>query len=424
MSRIGDGESRERHGLYDDFEGYRLPADEDLDRALQSALIVLDANVLLNLYRYNESTRDDLLQVMRRLGDRLWVPHQVIREFWRSRLVVMTGRGGATEQAHAAFAKQRKAASDALNQWAKQIAYDTAERDKVHGRIEELFNSLDELIDEHDPGSDPSSTLGTDQVIAALEPLLSDRVGTPFDPVSWNEEVAKGNERVKQKRPPGYLDAEKLDSELPEGASGDYLVWIQAVNESKRRDMDLLLVTGDEKEDWWWRHRAELLGPRVELAAELKETSGHRLFMLRPIDLLKRADSLQVPVRTESVEDAERVSRSIEQPRWTARAVDILLSRLDAEGRPQAGVIRQAAITGGIIDRDKVYEIGDYDDDRLLRGYTRPTARITSDLQVEGILAEGVTPMLTPLYEGGWAQRFRIPDEVAHVLTADSIEDY
>ena len=62
-------------GIYDEFPGYRLPSDDELNDALQSALVVVDTNVLLNLYRYNESTRNDLLEVLRQLGNRLWVPH-------------------------------------------------------------------------------------------------------------------------------------------------------------------------------------------------------------------------------------------------------------------------------------------------------------------------------------------------------------
>lgn len=56
-------------GIYDDFHGYRLPTEDELNSALQSALVVLDTNILLNLYRYNESTRNDLLGVMRSLGE-------------------------------------------------------------------------------------------------------------------------------------------------------------------------------------------------------------------------------------------------------------------------------------------------------------------------------------------------------------------
>lgn len=94
-------------GLYDDFRGYRVPSEAELDGALQSATVVVDANVLLNLYRYNGATRDDLLGVLRRLDDRLWVPHQVAREFWRNRLAVLTSRGSGSEQALNAFAKQQ-----------------------------------------------------------------------------------------------------------------------------------------------------------------------------------------------------------------------------------------------------------------------------------------------------------------------------
>jgi hypothetical protein len=38
-------------GIYDDFPGYRLPPDDELNEALLAALVVIDANVLLNLYR-------------------------------------------------------------------------------------------------------------------------------------------------------------------------------------------------------------------------------------------------------------------------------------------------------------------------------------------------------------------------------------
>ncbi len=94
---MGGTVSRPR-GLYDDFRGYRVPGEAELDGALQSATVVVDANVLLNLYRYNEATRDDLLGVLRRLDDRLWLPHQVVREFWRNRLGVLTSRGAGSEQ--------------------------------------------------------------------------------------------------------------------------------------------------------------------------------------------------------------------------------------------------------------------------------------------------------------------------------------
>jgi hypothetical protein len=146
-------------------------------------------------------------------------------------------------------------------------------------------------------------------VLRQLEILLARKVGAAPDEADWQAAVKEGNGRVALKKPPGYLDADKTDSSLPEGAAGDYLVWHQALQEASRRHIDVLLITGDEKEDWWWRHRSELLGPRVELAAEMWNACRHRLFMMRPIDLLRRAIILKINVRSESVDNVERVSR-------------------------------------------------------------------------------------------------------------------
>lgn len=62
-------------GLFDDFGAFRTPAGEDFTAVLTSGLVVPDANVLLNLYRYTEQARKDLLRALGALGDRLWVPH-------------------------------------------------------------------------------------------------------------------------------------------------------------------------------------------------------------------------------------------------------------------------------------------------------------------------------------------------------------
>jgi hypothetical protein len=76
-------------GLFDGFGSYRTPTDADYRDVLTTGLVVPDTNVFLNLYRYNEQTRNDLFSVLRSLGDRLWVPRQVVAEFWRNREIVL-----------------------------------------------------------------------------------------------------------------------------------------------------------------------------------------------------------------------------------------------------------------------------------------------------------------------------------------------
>ncbi|MFE7773306.1 PIN-like domain-containing protein [Streptomyces sp. NPDC057445] len=69
-------------------------------------MIVLDTNVLLNLYRYNARTREDTLAVLSRLRARLWVPHQVLTGFRRNREL------RSVRHHHSTKAKETSAALD------------------------------------------------------------------------------------------------------------------------------------------------------------------------------------------------------------------------------------------------------------------------------------------------------------------------
>ncbi|MEV6348420.1 hypothetical protein [Actinoplanes sp. NPDC051851] len=148
-----------------------------------------------------------------------------------------------------------------------------------------------------------------------------------------------------------------------------------------------------------------------------KQSEGRRLYLLRAPDLLKRSKkALSVLVSPDSAQDAERVAFKGENL-WSSDGVTELLSRLRHEGLPQAAVIEEAAWLGGIIDRAAVYEICGYDSSRMLRGFTRPTSRITLELQDEGSVPAGVKPILEALYpDDVRTSGFRIPDEVVDIL--------
>jgi hypothetical protein len=229
--------------------------------------------------------------------------------------------------------------------------------------------------------------------------------------------VEEGATRVARREPPGYLDADKAGSGLPEGATGDYLVWRQAVEEAAARGTDLVLVTADQKADWWWRHATDLIGPRSELVAEFAAVAGGRLFLMRPADLLRRGAALAVRVRGESVATVERICAG-EGPAWTAAGVEALLAALDRDGgAEQAALIRAAAARGGRIGRAEAAEICGVGDDRALRDFTAPVARVTRELQDAGAVAPEVEPALVVDLHGGVRPlAFRVPAGITAVL--------
>jgi PIN domain-containing protein len=158
-----------------------------------------------------------------------------------------------------------------------------------------------------------------------------------------------------------------------------------------------------------------------DLLKTFKSLAGRRLFLMRPADLLARAAVLEVEVDQASSADAGRVADIEDEPPaepWTLAALSALLERLDREAPVQAAALRLATPDqGGRVNREKVYELGDYADDRMLRGFTRPFRRLTAVLQEEGKVPAGVSPIFVARYpDGVKTSYFSVPSEVPQLL--------
>lgn len=415
------------NGLYDDeFVGFKITSSEEFDTALREAVVAIDANVLLDLYRFRPQTSQDLIKTLKSLDDRLVVPHQALREFWRHRQRSQGSPNSATKAATDALAKSGRSMCDALATWAKAVGVDDNELSDLTARVNDFLDALKGELQQvlQDAGAERAG----DPILEQLEKLLAGRVTAPLDHEEWTECVAEANRRIEAEEPPGYKDADKQDSDSPEGGAGDYLVWYQAIRYGKEQDRDLIIVTRDEKEDWWWRQQSEFIGPRPELTLEYHKLTGRRLFLMRPADLLARASVLKVEVDQASSVDAERVADAEEglttEP-WTLQALSALLERLDQEAPVQAAALRLATPDqGGRVSREKVYELGGYADDRMLRGFTRPFHRLTVALQGEDAIPRGVLPIFVARYpDGVRASYFSVPTEVPPLLEELSSPD-
>ncbi|MGD0990767.1 MAG: PIN-like domain-containing protein, partial [Candidatus Sulfotelmatobacter sp.] len=79
------------------FPGYYRPSEPEFRRLWDRCIFVLDANVLLNLYRYSDVTRKKLLDILLKIQSRLWV-HQAALEYQRNRLEVISAQREAYKQ--------------------------------------------------------------------------------------------------------------------------------------------------------------------------------------------------------------------------------------------------------------------------------------------------------------------------------------
>jgi PIN like domain len=300
-----------RAGIFDNgFEAYRTVTDADYLALFNSGLIILDANVLLDLYRYHPITRRQLLDVLERLQERLWVPNQAMSEFWSQRETVLEESGDVTNTLN-----DLKKLSDQymarIRQWANRVGLDQEKLDSVISITGPSFESTATRIRAlgTDKTLDTAKDTDTDAVVTRLNSILQDRVGNPLTPERRRVAVeVEAPRRFAESRPPGYKDARKKQG----NPAGDYLIWIEMLEEARRRGVDVLFVTDDAKEDWWRIEHRQIKGPEPQLVAEMHGYANVRLFMLRTASLLKHVgDLLKVEVSPEAVQDAKRVSRRV-----------------------------------------------------------------------------------------------------------------
>jgi hypothetical protein len=295
-------------GIFDGFGEYRTPCREDLRRVLTAGLVAIDTNVLLNLYRYNPQTRVDLFSILRALEHRLWIPHQVISEFWENRESVIADHDGVAAESQKKVEDLQRRTEEEVRSWARRTALPSDRQDHLLALLDEAFNHVrNEMAAlaaaakaelHHDTNVDP--------VVQDLTALAAGKVGPPLTAREFADASSEGERRIAEQIPPGYMDAKK-----PGGRGiGDYLLWHQLLREATARKVDVLLVTADVKEDWWHRSKGETRGPRRELVREMANVAAVQFLMSRPEVLLRDApDLLSVMVQASSVEDAERVDR-------------------------------------------------------------------------------------------------------------------
>jgi PIN like domain len=309
----------------DDLARGYIPLDEDArDAAWRDGTVVLDANVLLNLYRYSPATRSKLLDVLERIKDRLWIPNQCAAEYFRKRASVLTEQLTARDQLRS---RLDGAIADMLA-GLREVHRAVGRRDLGEdwaSEVEVKLNALrDDLVREEEERV-PAANLSDDEVHPALMNLIRGRVGPPYPSERDQEIHAEAANRYRDEIPPGYLDADKNENPY-----GDVFLWYQTLDHAAETGAAVILVSDDQKDDWVWTERGRKLGPRPELVRELHDRAGVPLLLYTTSTFLEAAsEALVSAVDRAVIEEVEDVARSADQ--WSAMSRD--LERLNQQIR-------------------------------------------------------------------------------------------
>lgn len=274
---------RDMHSLFPGY--YRLP-ESDYERLWSNAVFFVDANILLNLYRYPADAREQLLTALERVRSRLCIPHHAALEYQRNRLNVIAEQKSRFDDVRQALTDAKSRVTKRIEELQLRKRHQHLDPDKITRGIGDSIDQFISIIDEHDESQ--ASVMDHDPIRDRIDSLAHGTLGPPYEQDRIKKIAEEGAYRYSLEVPPGFKDASKFDSDkdsrfVDSGIEydrryGDLILWNQIIDAASDSNIrDVVLLTDDAKEDWWWIVHAKgpkTIGPRPELKEEIRRKAG------------------------------------------------------------------------------------------------------------------------------------------------------
>jgi len=301
--------------LFNTFYDY---TKEEYDEIWANGIFVLDANVLLNLYRYTEETRKELLQILNKISDRLWIPHQVGLEYHANRITVILEQIVAYDQITQSLSDSSQTVVSKLDEKFKKFKdrHPSIKIDSITQNINEYFTTLIEEAKEQKKLH--PNLLEKDNILEIITDLFKDNVGDSYNQDQLDKIFSEGEKRYKIERPPGYEDLKEKQGEVKyhndliiKSEYGDLIVWKQIIEKAKSDEKSIIFITDDVKEDWWKIVKGRTIGPRDELINEFTFETNQSLLMYNTERFMQYAsESLKSALSPEAIEEVQKLTKA------------------------------------------------------------------------------------------------------------------
>jgi predicted nucleic acid-binding protein len=296
--------------LRKEFIGHFKRSETEVNHIWKTATFVFDANVLLNLYRYSSDTRDDFLNLFDNVAERIWLPEQAAYEFLNNRTGVISEQSKAYENAiksvedlSGSFSEER---AHPFISHAVKVAYDEAAK-AIKAEMTSNQSAQEKLLTK-------------DAIRDKIADLFEGKVGAAYSAEEMSEAFEGGKQRFDQSTPPGYMDAKKFKEPKNDAEKrsnfGDWIIWKQLMDFSKKNEKPIVFVTNDSKEDWWLEQSGKTLGPRPELIAEFFGETGQHILIYKPERFLDLGEqNLHAKINAKSIAEVSSERDAREQNR-------------------------------------------------------------------------------------------------------------
>lgn len=308
------------------FKGFHETSDVTITDIWKnkSTLFIFDTNVLLNLYRYGEHTREDFFKVLNNI-ENIWIPYHVGLEYQRNRINVIKHEKNIF-----------KILTDYTENLEKSLNCKTIEPLKLNERlplVNSEFNSFKKSISKiiskynkfiNEENAKQPEVRSGDSIRKEIYKVFNGKIGDKPNGQEWLDNIYKEGEiRYKNNIPPGYKDNNKSNSDDNlftysnlnyNSKFGDLIIWNQIIEKAKNTEItDVIFITDDIKEDWMYivhSNGKKVIGCRAELREEIFTKSNINNFIIfQSYEFIKKYNEIsQIQVDANSIKEIEKSS--------------------------------------------------------------------------------------------------------------------
>jgi len=259
--------------MKDRFSWYSPLIQNEIDEAWDTGILTVDANVLLDLYRYHEGTRDSLISSIEKLKCVKWLSAQTAEEFFRNRKKSILSSRKTFKEAQDEIDKLKAKAAEVTQALKSNRLVPSSIPEELSKGADTLLVKAAEAIEE-EIRKHPNF-LEDDPILERLYGIFEKSIGDDFSEADKKIHAKTAEERKNKKIPPGYMDKDK-DGDR---SYGDYFFWRQVLDQAKAQAKPVIIVTSEKKEDWWEIASGQTIGPRFELLKEAYEVTGKKVLI-------------------------------------------------------------------------------------------------------------------------------------------------
>lgn len=267
------------------FEYYPIN-QEIIDNAWNNGVFCYDANVLLNLYRYTNDTRNKIFENIEYFIDKTVMPYQACYEYHKNRRIVVDRLQNSYDEIIKIIDQNiNSIESGELTKYRKHCALDI-EKDIIKpfkSTATKIISKINTIKANH------TQYLNAAEVHEKITKLFDGKISKRFSDEDLKKIYSEGKNRYEKKIPPGFADYAGKKNADENSLYGDLIIWKHLIAISQEKKTDIIFITDDRKKDWWDIYHGETKGALPELYREFKELTSHYILIYSVEDYMKYA---------------------------------------------------------------------------------------------------------------------------------------